>query len=375
MKLNVHRHLLLLVTIWVAVQGLFLFSHGIIATGEAEKYIGEAHTFLATGTLSVTNYWFYFTQIFALALSFKTGLGFTGVLIIQLFFNAWATWSFYRLAMQFFPQQTALTGTILLLLNHPFQELNTYLQTESLFFSFTIIFGSWLLRLSRCTLLNVITAMLSLGLLSITRPTGLLLVPPTALYLFFRFFSTIDQRFKIAITAAVTILFIFIVNAAIGSKGEWNFILPYQQEQIICGLSRIEHTTAHINSNEDSLYGLLYYITHHLGLFLKLAILKSVAFFGLLRSYYSTGHNFILAFFFYPIYMAFIISLKWWLKNEKYRLLFLAGAIGLTWTTTILTCDDWHNRWLLSVSPWIILMALPAISKLLALVFPNRQKQ
>jgi hypothetical protein len=167
------------------------------------------------------------------------------------------------------------------------------------------------------------------------------------------------------------------VNAVIGSKGEWDFILPYQQEQIICGLPRIENATAGNtnNPNEDSLYGLLYYITHHFGLFVKLAVLKSIAFFGLLRSYYSISHNLILAIFFYPLYVAFILSLTWWMKNERYRLLFLTGAIGLTWATTMLTCDDWHNRWLLSVSPWIILMALPAINNLLELVFPNRQKQ
>lgn len=375
MKISLKSHISILLIVWAIINGAIIFSQGIIVTGEAGKYISEAHTFITTGSLSITNYWFYFTQIFVLALSFKTGIGYTGVLIIQLFFSAWATWSFYRLARQFFPVQTALAGTILLLLNHPFQELNTYLQTESLFFSFTIIFGSWLLRLSKCSPLHVGAAVLSLALLSITRPTGLLLIPPTALYLFFTFFNTIGKRLKIAITAAVTIVFLFTVNAVIGSKGEWDFILPYQQEQIICGLPRVEHIIANNNLNEDSLYDLLYYITHHFGLFVKLAVLKSIAFFGLMRPYYSTHHNLILAIYFYPLYIAFIWSLKWWMKNERCRTLFLAGAIGITWATTMLTCDDWHNRWLLSVSPWIILMALPAINKLLGLALPHKQKQ
>jgi hypothetical protein len=373
MKFNLKFQLSLLAIIWGIVQGIYIFSHGIIATGEAEKYISEANTFLTTGTLSTTNYWFYFTQIFLLAMSFKTGLGLTGMLIVQLLFSAWATFAFYRLAMLLFPATTAFIGTLLLLLNYPLQELNTYLQTESLFFSFTIIFGAYLLKLSKCSLLNLGITLFSLGILCITRPTGLLLVPATGLYLFFRFFNIINTRLKVAVTAIVTIAFLFMLNAVIGSKGEWDFILPYLEEQVICGVPRTEHKAVS-TANGDSLYGLLYYITQHFGQFVKLAFLRSKAFFGLQRTYYSTGHNLILAVFFYPLYLAFILSIKWWIMNEKQRTIFLAGAIALTWVTTIITCDDWHNRWLLSVSPWIIVMALPAINKLLALLPSGKQQ-
>jgi hypothetical protein len=117
----------------------------------------------------------------------------------------------------------------------------------------------------------------------------------------------------------------------------------------------------------DSIYGLFYYIVHNFGQFSRMAFLRSRAFFGLLRTYYGTGHNVYLAAFFYPQYIAALLSIKWWLKNNPYRFLFLSCCILMTWGTTLLTCDDWHNRWFLSISPFLIILGLPAITKLFAI--------
>jgi hypothetical protein len=371
MKLTQKSNLFLLLIVWAIVQGIFIYSHGIIAAGEAEKYISEAHTFLNTGTLSATNYWFYFTQIFLLAIAFKTGMGFVFVLIIQLIFSAWATYAFYRLAASIFSIQIAFIGTLLFLLNYPLQEWSVYMQTESLFHSFTIIFTAWLLQISKLNLRHLITIAFSVILISITRPTGLFFVPAIVLYLFFAFFKAINTRLKIGIVAAAGIAFLWLMNAVIGSKGEWDFMLPYLDERIICGVPTLNHNVAiKIIPDGDSIYGLFYYIVHNFEQFSRMAFLRSKAFFGLLRSYYSTSHNIFLAAFFYPIFAAALLSLKWWVKNSGYKLLYFSTLLLMTWGTTLLTCDDWHNRWFLSISPWVILTALPAITKLFAIFTP-----
>jgi hypothetical protein len=355
--------------VWAIVNANIIFSNGIIADGEAVKYIFEANALLKTGTLSATNYWFYFIQISLLAIAFTFNLGYAFVIIVQLFFSAWALLAFYRLAASLFPKQTAFIGTLIFLLNYPFHEFNTYLQTESLFHSFTIIFSSYLLRLNKLTWKHAVIILLSTALLCITRPTGLLLVPGIALYLFFAFFKTITTRLKLGIVTSCGIVFLAVVNAALGSKGEWDFMLPYLNEHIICGVPTLNHA-AYIKTdpNGDSVYGLFYYIMHNFGQFMRMAWLKSKAFFGLLRPYYGRGHNLYLAVFFYSLYAAALLSLGWWWKHHASRLLYFLCALVMTWGTTLLTCDDWHNRWFLTISPWLIVTALPAITRLSAMI-------
>jgi hypothetical protein len=35
----------------------------------------------------------------------------------------------------------------------------------------------------------------------------------------------------------------------------------------------------------------------------------------------------------------------------------------LFWVTTLLTCDDWHNRFILTITPWFFLLGISAFSK------------
>jgi hypothetical protein len=372
MKLPTISNINILLIIWALINGIIIYNNGIITDGEAVKYIHEANTLLHTGSLTAANYWFYFTQITLLAIAFKLNLGYTFVVIVQLFFSAWAMLSFYRLAASLFSKQTSFAGTLIFLLNYSYHEFNTYVQTESLFHSFTVIFASYLLRLTRLTLPNAIIIFFSTALICITRPTGLLLVPGIALYLLFAFFKAIPNRSKIGLVVLSGIAFLLLINAVIGSKGEWDFMLPYLDEHIICGVPTLHHwVDIKTEINDDSIYGLYYHIVHNFDQFFRMAFLRSKAFFGLLRTYYGRGHNMYLAVFFYPLYAIALLSLGWWWKLQPNRLLYLSCAVLMTWVTTLLTCDDWHNRWFLTISPWIILGGLPAITKLLAIVSPS----
>jgi hypothetical protein len=376
MKISPGSNTNILLVIWAFINGIIIYSNGIITEGEAVKYIYEAKALLDTGSLTASNYWFYFTQITLLVIAFKLKLGYAFVVIVQLFFSAWALLWFYRLAAGLFSKQTAFIGTLIFLLNYSYHEYNTYVQTESLFHSFTIIFTSYLLRLNRLTLLNAVIIFLSTVLICITRPTGLLLVPGIALYLFFAFFKAIGTRLKIGIVALCGVAFLVLMNAVIGSKGEWDFMLPYLDERIICGVPTLHHfVDIKTDPNGDSIYGLYYYIVHNFDQFIRMAFLRSKAFFGLLRTYYGRGHNTYLAVFFYPLYAAALLSLGWWWKHHANRLLYFSCAVSMTWVTTLLTCDDWHNRWFLTISPWIIMAALPAITKLFTIFTPHGDKR
>ena len=356
---------LVLALIWVIIQSLLFYRFGLVTGFEAEKYIYEANYFLANGTVSTPNYWLYSVQIFLIAAAVKLKSGLLSVAFVQLFFNAWATFSFYKFIEGISNRRTAFIITLLLIVNYPFQTFNTSLQTESLFYSLTILFSCFLLRLKTITVANLTKIILFLVLISFTRPTGVLLVPCAFLYLFFQFFRPFSSLVKIIITIGVSMGFLFFLNQALGSGGGLDFMLPFRDESIICGVPTLPgFIDIKTTDNPNSVFGLIYYITHNTGQFVRLALLRSRAFFGLTRSYYSLSHNFYLCIYFYPLYLLAILSFKSWLKKNKFLLLYCSSVIAINWITVTLTCDDWHNRFFLSITLYIYILAAPAVQKL-----------
>ncbi|HET6994739.1 MAG TPA: hypothetical protein VFI06_07145, partial [Chitinophagaceae bacterium] len=295
----------------------------------------------------------------------KLHAGFIGVAIVQFFFSGLATWALFRFAASVSNKTTALFTGLLLVFTIPLQTVNCSLQTESLFFSFTILFSCHLLRLQQLTWKRFVMIFLFLVVICFTRPTGLLWVPCTFLYLFFRFFKTLPVLFKICITAVASAGFLFFLNLALGSGGELDFMLPFRDENIICGVpTRSYPAEIKTSSDPNSIFGLIYYVTHNFDQFTRLAWLRSKAFLGLTRSYYSSGHNIYLILYFYPVYFLALFSIRRWFKTNIHLLFYCFSLFFLTCLTVILTCDDWHNRFFLSIVPYIYILAIPSIKNI-----------
>ena len=346
---------------------IFLLYHfGIRTDGEAIKYIREANNLITQHSLSSRNFWMYITQIVLIFVSLKLSLGYEFVVGVQLLFSVLATLSFYQLVTHLFDKKTGAFAAIWFLCAVPIHQFNTFLQTDSLFYSFTIIYSCYLLRLTKLKL--KVTGILLLGLIiiSITRPTGLFFFPATLVYLYFKFFTRFKLSYKLAFLALVSVFFLYFLNVAIGSGGELDFMSPARDETIICGVPTLPYL-AKIDEagNANSLYGLFYYISHNLSQFLRLAFYRSVAFFGILRPYYGSVHKIYLLLLFLPMYLMVVVSLKDWIKRDRYILLYFGTLIFLTWVTVTLSCDDWHNRFFLTISPYLIVLALPGVARYL----------
>jgi hypothetical protein len=145
--------------------------------------------------------------------------------------------------------------------------------------------------------------------------------------------------------------------------GSLDFMLPFKKENIICGVNTAN--TAEIRTFEkgNSLQGIAYYIFNNGRQFLKLAKLKTLSFFGMLRTYYSLFHNVFLVLFFYPFYILSFIGAWKKIQQKDKRIIYIIAIILLYWLTTLLTCDDWHNRFILTVSPFLFLLGFAAFSK------------
>jgi hypothetical protein len=358
---------LVLILAWCVVQSLLFFKNGIFTEIEAHKYIEQANLLLNTGSVSTPNFWLYSVQIFLIATAIKLHAGFISVVLVQLFFNAVATYSLYKLLLKLSNSITAFCCLLLFICNIPFQTFNTFLYTESLFYSFIILMSCYILQLQKLTARHWFVILLWLLLICFTRPTGLLFIPAVCLYLFFKFYSTLHWSIKVGSTVLLTTLFVFVLNAALGSGGEFDFLLPFREEHIICGVPTVTQTGVTV-AGENSISGILNYVAHHPGQFFYLAEKRTVAFFGLFRNYYSTGHNFYLALYFFPIYLLALLSLPGWWNKNKLVLLYCLAFIFITWGTVLLTCDDWHNRFFLTLVPFFYILSVPAFQKLIDLI-------
>lgn len=361
---------------WLLVQSLLFYQHGIQTDFEARKYIEQADLLLTTGSLSTSNFWLYSVQIFLIAAAKKLQSDFIAVVVVQWIFNCWATWALYKFSTRVANKTTGFIIALLFIFNFPLQTFNSFLQTESLFYSFTILFSCFLLNLQYLTWKKLFVVVLLLFIICFTRPTGLLWIPCTFLYLFFRFFSAFSLPLKIGITVASAIGFLFFLNFALGSGGELDFILPFRDEMVICGVPALSHPTdIKTTQDQNSITGLAYYITHHFSTFTRLVWLRTQAFWGLSRSYYSNGHNLYLACYFYPVYLLSLPGIRLWASKNRHLLLYCFSLLLLTWACVILTCDDWHNRFLLSVIPYIYLLSIPMIHIITIKLTTNQAKK
>jgi len=362
----------ILVLAWILMQSFLFYQHGIHTEIEASKYINEARYLLDNGKVSTPNFWLYSVQIFLIAATMKLHTGFLPVVLIQFFFNALATWYLYKLCRQLGNKTSAFVCVLLFILNSSFQTFNTFLYTESLFYSFTLLLSCYLLRLTTLNFRTALYIFLFLLLICFTRPSGLLFAPAVFLYLFFRFFKGFPVLLKVGIAIVLSFAFLFFLNIALGSGGELDLMLPFREEQIICGVSTLPgFAEIKISQNPNSVQGLLYYIIHNPEQFIRLGWWRTKAFFGLTRSYYSKGHNLYLVLYFYPLYLMMLYGIINWWRKKGPLLLYCMSLIFITWGTVILSCDDWHNRFYLSILPYIYILSLPAIQKLTGKIKPD----
>lgn len=356
-----HSIIFLLGFLWFIVQLLFFIQNGIFVKLEAAKYINQANILLHTGNLSAPNLWFYSTEIFLIALSIKMKLGYYFVYLIQLCVNLIATFNFYNLSKKYSSTNTAFITTTLLIFTLPLQELNSFLQTESLYTSFTIIFMSLILQKNSFSLWKLTLILAFLLLICVTRPTGLLMIPSTVLLLSISFAT--ESRVKYFLLAFGIIVFLVVINYALGRGGEWRFMLAFQKELVLCE-STPYFTNIKMSDNPNSVFGFAYYITHNFDQFSRLAWLKTKAFWGLKRDYFSNAHNAYLMIYFFPVYILCLSGFRWWILNYKRSFLFLILNVLLVWFTVVLTCDDWHNRFFLVMTPYLYLLSIPGLNKL-----------
>ena len=346
-----------LLTLWLVLQALLFFKYGIVTTGEGPKYIAEAKFFETHGAFSQPKYIFYSSYIFLHIISNKLGAGFFGVYILQLLLSLYALICFYKLSRYITGKQTtSIISTLLLIICLPWQTWNTHLYTESFFLSLCIIFSCYLFKPAKVKSDFIILA-ISFLLLLLARPTGILFIPVLMVALFYKLIKQKRKWVATGIIAAFLCTFILLLNYAMRGEGEFDFLKPFTEGHLICGVPGRLPDQPVLPANGNSIQGLLYYITHNPIQFFTLAGQRILLFFGMVRSHYSLSHNLYLAIYFYPIYLLAIAGgLAIHRINPGFNIFWITLVIVFS-ASVALTCDDWLNRFIMPVLPFIFLAA------------------
>lgn len=363
--------------IWLFTTLFYLNLFGIVTNLEAEKYIDQAHEFIKNGSFSAPRYWFYSITIFIIVIALKLKIGLTGAFILQALLNLFAYLLFYKALKKIFQiPATALAIVLYLLFFWPYQSWVVFLFTESAFFSLILILFSVVVLYKPQEAKNILLAGIALVLVIMARPLGILFTASIYFYLFF----SVEIKWKISLGFILIALMAFAyyaVNTIFSSINDWSITQAFEQESIICNLPTTtpSYTQLHLAASGNPVYKLFFYITHNFSHFFHFAALKLQYFFLMTRSYYSVAHNYFLSGNTIVIYILAVAG--FFIKQHPFTKginAFLLTSILIYTITIILQCDDFHNRFVLSIFPFFVILAART-AEFILLYFLKNNKQ
>lgn len=358
-SLTRNHQVVILVILWGLVQCFLMWQQGIFTTLEAGRVIREANNLAESGNFSNPIYFTYLTEIILVYLVHFLGLGYGIIIAIHLALNLLALLIFYNFSEIFFSSKNiAFVSGILLTICIPYQSYNYYLYTESLFFSFTIIYSCYLLSVKKFNAGKLIKLVALLLLVCITRPTGIFFLFATITYLFFFLKTKYPLTIRLYTLAVLSVFVLFIVNYVMGTGGGIDIILPLREGHVICDLPTFQNKNIKTDPEDNSIAGLINYIYANFPHFLNMAYLKTKAFFGLTRPFYSTMHNLFMSFFFYPLYLLIVGAIIKFRKSLPLAFIYIYSLVIFFWLIVVFSCDEWHNRFFLTLVPFLLTSAL-----------------
>ena len=362
-RLSVQKQVIVLVSCWSILQCFLFYNFGIVTRFESGKYIAQANALLQTGHYTSGNFLFYSIEILLIAFSYITHTFPWLVVAIQLLVNAVSVFYFYKLCFDITKNylQTFFV-TLFFICFFYYQLYNVHLFTESLYFSFGIIYTYLLFSVKKISAKNIILLLVGISFLYFTRPTGVFFIPSTLVYLTLKFYRNKAWLILSIFFLLGVISLYFLLNFALNSGGEFDFLLPYLDERIICGVPTTQgQHSIYIPVEKNSVQGLFYIITHYPSLFFGLAGKRLLAFFGVVRSYFSFSHNIFIAIYFYSTYILGIFGLRKMISAFAPQTFYFLANICFLMITVMLSCDEWHNRFILGLFPFFLLLACGAL--------------
>lgn len=355
------------ILIWGFFQIAWLGSLGFHFDLEAVKYIDEADFILSNHTLSQGRYLFYITTVIVIAIAKLMHIGLHGAVVLVMLVNLSAYLLFLKGLIKLYHGNVFVPLIIALFLVGcaPYQSWTCFLYSEAMFYSAALMLLGHLMLFEKIDFkFFLITAMLLLFVI-VSRPLGILFVLPVLLFVYFHLTQKQKLFFYVFVILGLVLLN-YVVQIVFTTTPDWNMQKTMLEESLICDVPGVTMPAQlDIIQSDNKLYQLLYYITHNPMHFFRLAALRLKLFFTLGREYFSAAHNLYLYGYAALLYIGIIIG---WGKIKaffsKSLLVFLVSSIVLFAMAIALQCDDWHNRFYMTLMPvFTMLSAIGFIPK------------
>ncbi|RYZ26100.1 MAG: hypothetical protein EOO10_16490 [Chitinophagaceae bacterium] len=347
---------------WLIVQVTMLLFSGINAGGESERFIREADLLTKGESFTSPAFYLYLVQILLIAIVHTTGAGYTPLIVLQMLLNLYALHSLYKFILRRRKsRKIAFFGGMLLVTCIPYQLYNTFLYTESIFFSLVIIYTTILLQVKKWTLQNILMIVLWMIALCFVRPTGLFLAFATLIY-FVMHLRKVSWLIKLPALFFGTGIILYTIHLVLQTGRGIDPLTPFLYEHIICDVpGKKEGTELFLEDGNNGLAALLNYVLNNPEHFAKMAVHKTAAFFGLYRPWYSTLHNLAMMIYFFALYI--LIGVAVFRRGLTPAFVFTTCLTLVFWLFVIFSCDEWHNRFFLTLTPLLIICATAAFGK------------
>lgn len=342
------------IALWLFFQALWYLRFGFVFNSEGYKYTHEAGHILEHHAFSQFRYLFYFTTIAVIALSLTVKTGVLGALLFIMGLNLAAYLYFFSALRNFFGRSLpALVIVGLLLSFWPYQSWSLFLFTECMFYSLVMVLFGHLLRFKELSFRFLSVAGVLLLLLIISRPLGILFVPPVLLFVFARLGKR--QRFYMLFAGiAFCFLLNYIVHIFFTTTSDWSMTYALTGDMITCDVPVTNPDyRPKLSNHPNQLYQLFYYLQHNFPHFLRLAAVRLRYFFFLAKPFYSPGHNLYLIAYDVLIYGSLLWNFRRIIRVVPLALLlFIFSSILLFALATALQCDEYHSRFALTLTPF-----------------------
>ncbi len=358
------RPYVVLISAWVLFEVMWYVSLGLHFDQESLKYILQADNIIEHHSLTELRYIFYGLTIAVITAARLLHIGLNGAVLILMVINLFSYLYFLKALIKLFSGNTLVPLIVIMLLLSfwPYQSWTLYLYSESAFYSMVMLLFAQLILFREMSGRFLISTAIILLLTVVSRPLGILFVFPVLFFIFFHLNKKQKLYFYLAVLGSFLMLN-YVVQIVFTTTSDWSLQKPFLEENLICDLPTVAHPQNLILSQSSSqLYQLIFYITHNFSHFSHLALLRLKLFFLLIREYYSAVHNAYLLATIIVIYLGIIIGIRKVFRRLKLPLFaFTLGVIFFFSVTIAMQCDDWHNRFYLTLMPLLVTMAAGGI--------------
>ncbi|MDB5197612.1 MAG: hypothetical protein JWP88_1983 [Flaviaesturariibacter sp.] len=349
---------LAIVILWIFFEALWLVFLGPHFSLESEKYIGQARLLVTGGHLAEARFMFYFSTIAVIAFAIKSGIGLYGAMFLIMLVNLLCYLYFFKALRTLFTASAAPYLVVGFLLSFwPYQSWSVYLYSECLFYSSVLLLLSHLILFRGWSSAYLVQLFLIMAFVILSRPLGILFVIPLVVFLYFHL-SRNQKIFFYVMAVLVILLFNSVVQTVFTTTSDWNLQKVMQEGDLICNIPNTSgNNNLKITNNPNQLYQLFYFVTHNFSYFCDLAAKRLLLFFTLRREYYSGFHNAYLLLCLGTVYGLILWRVRQIFSYLPLPVLVFIILVILSFTLAVaLQCDDYHNRFFLTLMPfWTVL--------------------